>query len=200
MCAERVTDAQARKAEDLALAQRAGAGDGQARRLVAQRLYNRVRTTVRYLAGSHPDADDFVQLALLEVLRSLPTYRAETKLESWADRIVVRTTLRLVKRQRRHAEVISLFAEGEVPGAHAEGAPLHFLRSRVQELLRRLTPERQAATVLQLVHGYSVGEIAELTETPVNTVRDRLRVGKSQLRKLILKDPALRAYGKSREP
>jgi RNA polymerase sigma-70 factor, ECF subfamily len=199
MCAERVSDAQQRRAGDLALAQRAASGDEQARRSIAQRLFERVRTTVRYLAASHPDGDDFVQLSLLEVLRSLGTFRAETKLESWADRIVVRTALRLIKRQRRHGEVIALFSGGEVPPKHAEGAPHHQLRRHVQSLLQRLTPERQAVVVLQLVHGYSVAEIAELTDTPINTVRDRLRIGKTQLRKFILKDPALRAYGKARD-
>jgi RNA polymerase sigma-70 factor, ECF subfamily len=200
MCAEQISDAQQRRAEDLALARRAAQGDDAARRLIAQRLFQRVRTTVRYLASAHPDADDFVQVALLEVLRSLGTFRAETKLESWADRIVVRTALRMIKRQRRQAEVITLFGDREPGASSGDGSPLQLLRRRVQALVSRLSPERQAVTVLQLVHGYSVHEIAELVGAPVNTVRDRLRVGKSQLRKFILKDPALKAYGKAREP
>src|SRR5688500_492525 len=54
MCAERVSDAEQRRANDLELAQRASRGQAEARRAVAQRLFDRVRTTVKYLAGSHP--------------------------------------------------------------------------------------------------------------------------------------------------
>src|SRR5262249_52739640 len=84
MCAERLNDVQGRRAGDLAQARAAAPGDLAARRAITQRLFDRVRSTVMYIAAGHPDADDFVQLALLEVLGSLESFRAETRLESWA--------------------------------------------------------------------------------------------------------------------
>jgi DNA-directed RNA polymerase specialized sigma24 family protein len=48
--------------------------------------------------------------------------------------------------------------------------------------------------VLHHVQGYGIVEVAEMTGAPVNTVRDRLRVGRRQLRKRILGDPALRGW------
>ena len=144
---------------------------------MAERLIDRVRTTVSYLAPNHPDADDLIQRALIEILRSAGSFRGESALETWADRIASRTAMRLLKQRARHAEV-----SGEDEAAKAG------LRTRLAGLLSRLSPERRAAVVLHYVHGYSVQEISEITETPANTVRDRLRVGKALLRKYMLKD------------
>jgi RNA polymerase sigma-70 factor (ECF subfamily) len=184
---------------NLELAQAAAGGDAQARREIATRLYDRVRTQVRYLVGSPPSADDFVHMSLLEVLRSLHTYRGYTRLEGWADRIIVRRTLRLLQRERHQANVIALFAE-ETTHTQPAAGDVGGLRRRMQQLLQRQPIERRAALVLQAVHGYSVAEIAELTETTVNTVRDRLRVARQQLRKDIERDRvlAIKASGEAR--
>jgi RNA polymerase sigma-70 factor (ECF subfamily) len=160
---------------------------------MAERLIDRVRTTVAYLAPNHPDADDLVQRSLIEILRSAGSFRGESALETWADRIASRTAMRLIKQRARQAEVVTLVADPE-PEEFLSGedeAAKAGLRTRLSGLLSRLSPERRAAVVLHYVQGYSVQEIAELTETPANTVRDRLRVGKALLRKYILKDPAL---------
>jgi RNA polymerase sigma factor (sigma-70 family) len=101
--------------------------------------------------------------------------------------------MRLIKQRTRHAEVVTLVAEPE-PEEFVSGegeAEKASLRRRLTALLSRLSPERRSAVVLHYVHGYTVEEIAEITETPANTVRDRLRVGKSLLRKYILKDSGL---------
>lgn len=160
---------------------------------MAERLLDRVRTTVTYLAPNHPDVDDLVQRSLIEILRSAGNYRGESSLETWSDRIAARTAMRLIKQRARHAEVVTLVAEPE-PEEFVSGegeAEKANLRRRLTALLSRLSPERRSAVVLHYVHGYTVEEISEITETPANTVRDRLRVGKSLLRKYILKDNGL---------
>ena len=160
---------------------------------MAERLLDRVRTTVTYLAPRHPDADDLVQRSLIEILRSAGTFRGESSLETWADRIAARTSMRLIRQRARHAEVVTLVADPQPRGflcgeGEAEKASL---RRRLTVLLSRLSSERRSAVVLHYVHGYTVEEISEITETPANTVRDRLRVGKSLLRQYILKDSGL---------
>lgn len=145
-----------------------------------------------YLAPNHPDVDDLVQRSLIEILRSAGTFRGESSLETWSDRIASRTAMRLIKQRARQAEVVTLVADPE-PDELFSGEDEVMkagLRRRLAGLLSRLSPERRAAVVLHHVHGYSVQEISDLTDTPVNTVRDRLRVGKALLRKYILNDAA----------
>jgi len=166
-------------------------------RRLAERLLDRVRATVHYLAADDADADDLVQLALVEILRSAKSFRGESKLETWADRITVRTSLRWLKRRRSRHQQIQRAAERDPAATASEperALALRMLRRRLALKLDRLKPDRRAAVVLRHVHGYSVAEISELTGTPLNTVRDRLRVGKQQLRELVTGDPLLRDW------
>jgi len=193
------------RTEDLELARAAAGGEAGARRAVAERLFDRVRHTTRYLAAGHPDAEDHAQVALVEILRSLGTYSGHASLEHWADTITVRTTMRAIKRRRRLRAWQILRGRENLDreerlwahGPRDAFSEVH-LRQHVATLLGKLNPERRAAVVLRLVHGYSVGEIAELTGVGYDTVRDRLRVGRKALRALVHKDPLLRAWAEER--
>jgi RNA polymerase sigma-70 factor (ECF subfamily) len=196
ICAAVVTDPRQEIAADCELARRAASGDASSRRAIAERLIDRVHTTLAYLAPTHPDRDDLVQRSLIEILKSVGSYRGDSALETWADKIVTRTAMRLIHQRARQAEIVALVPDPE-PTEAPDGAPEEDaasrsqMRLRLQALLSRLSPERRTAVVLRFVHGYSIAEIAESTGAPVNTVRDRLRVGKALLRKYILKDPVL---------
>lgn len=187
------------RSSDVALAQAAGRSEEKAVRELAERLFDRTRVTVRYLCGNDRDADDLAQISLLEVLRSAGSFRGESSLERWADRITTRTSLRRLKRRRFREGIVAL---SEDPSASIRGAAppemeRSLLRQRLATLLGTLSPERRAVVTLHWVLGYRVAEIAEMMETPVNTVRDRLRVAKRQLRSRIQKDPGLADWARS---
>ncbi len=184
---------------DLAMAQAAGEGDPRANRHLAERLLNRIRSTVHYLAAGDRDADDLVQLALVAILRSARTFRGECSLERWGDRIAVRTALRELKRRRWRERIVGLEGEVAREGQTSSDHDIQrrLLRERLARLLGKLSTDRRTAVTLHWMHGYSVQEIADLTEARVNTVRDRLRTGKKQLKNLLAKDPALRDWARS---
>lgn len=187
-------------AEDLALASAAGTGDPRASRILAERVYERVRTSVRYLAGWHRDVDDMIQMGLIEVLRSAGSYRGECRLERWVDRVVVRVAMRMIKQRKLRDQVVSLSEDhhSSVTADQEEQAAVRQLRRRLADMMARLPLERRTVVMLHWVHGYTVYEIAELTNAPVNTVRDRLRKGKSLIRKQMLRDPVLRDWAENR--
>ena len=184
--------------DDLALTSAAGRAEPRALRAVAERLLDRVRATVHYLVAGHADAEDLVQLSLVEILRSIDSFRGRSRLETWADRITVRTSMRELRRQRQQDQRDQAEAKIDLSprqDASQEREALRGqLRLRLATKLARLSPERRAVVVLRFVHGYSIREIAEITETPANTARDRLQVGKRLLRGFILKDPVLRDW------
>lgn len=183
-------------AEDLELASAAGRGDQRAARRLAERLFERVRTTVHYLAAGDRDADDMAQQALVSVLKAAGSYRGECRLERWADRIVVRTAMRQLKRRRFREQIVEISDDppSRASADQEEQAARRQMRRRLSRLLTRLKPERRSVVILHWVHGYSIPEVAELTETPLNTVRDRLRTAKKQLRKSIMKDPVMKDW------
>lgn len=189
---------------DRALASAAGSAEPRAQRLVAERLFDRVRATVHYLVAYDSEADDLVQLTMVEILRSLDSFQGRSRLETWADRITIRSCMRALRHRRRQEQNQLLVAEREgseaAPGgsrawsSQEQEAARAQLRHRLAIKLQKLTPQRRVVVVLRYVHGYSIKEIARITEAPPNTVRDRLQVGKRQLRGLILKDPELRDW------
>jgi len=186
-----------RKEQDAALAARAATGDEASQRRIVERLLDRVSLTVRCLCGGEPDGEDHVQQTMIEILTSLGSFRGESTLESWAERIAVRTTMRHVKRRRWRSQFVVLDSERE--GQARGPAPEHVISQhrmarRISELMEALSPERRTVLTLRLVLGYSIEEISGLTGWKVNTVRDRLAVARRQLRPRIMRDPVLREF------
>jgi len=182
--------------DDLRIARAAASGDRGATRQLAGRLLERVRTTVRYLSGDHRDQDDFVQLSLLQIVRSAGKYEGRSSLEAWADRIVVRTTMRHLRRSREKEARYAFDAELD-RGVREVGPDEHsrqLMRRQLSRAMQRLSAERRTAIVLRMVHGYGVEEIAEITGARVNTVRDRLARGRRQLKGMLEKDPVFAAW------
>lgn len=166
-----------------------------AERAVVERLSPRVRRLSRMLAGTLVDADDAAQMTLLEILRSASGFRVAMSLERWADRITVRTTRRLV---RRELERKGLLARWVVPGSlpwgrREEASPE---RLGLDAFLDRLSPERREAIVMRHTLEYSVEEIAELTGAPIGTVKDRLVSARRELKRAIERDAASATRGR----
>lgn len=176
----------------MTLAREAAAGDPRAQRLLLDRVLERVRVTARYISGDHRDQDDWVQLTLMEILRSAGGFRGDSSLAAWSDRIAVRTVLRQLKRSRRRDERSPMSDGGVEPTWTGNPDTEHCrlaMRRRLARHLGSLAPDFSTALVLKAVHGHSVEEIAALTEAPFDTVRDRLARARRQLRKKLAADP-----------
>ena len=179
---------------DTDLAAAAADGDGNARRVLVDRLLDRVGITVRCLAAGDPDADDYVQDVFIEILNSIGNFKREGSLERWAERVAVRVTMRRLKKRVFRAKIVSQDSdcEGQIEGPSDD---LTLTRDRVWRriiaALETINPERRLVVVLRLVLGCSINEIAAQTAMKPNTVRDRLKVGRAQLREAFFDDPVL---------
>ena len=162
----------------------AAAGDRAAAREVLTALLPRARNLVRYLVRGDTDVDDLAQDGLIAVLRGLPTFRGEAPFEAWADRVVARATFAGLRRDRRERSE-RVQAEPELRDQDRPKAPDEYAeRRRVVALLDTLPLEQRHALVLHHVLGMSVPEIAGEANCPAETVRSRLRLGRSRLRAL----------------
>lgn len=163
---------------------RAGSGDPSAQRLVVARLMRRVQRLSKALIRQRDDASDASQASLLEILRCAASYRAESSLERWADRIVVRTALRQARAGRRVSvtPLEALPSPSVSPSADPTITTAEYLD---------LLPERQrTALVLRCAFEYTVEEIAELTQSSPNTVKDRLKRAREAVRHALRRDDA----------
>ncbi len=185
------TSAQSREAA-LSLAKAAASGDPQARLRLVDQLLDRVRAAAYYLAGGQ-DCEDLVQESLVEIIASIGSFRGQSRLETWADRIAVRTIRREQKRRRSkqvwHPVDPDRVASSQPSADHV--AESTDLRRRLAVALGKLTPERRETFVLFAVHRYTAIEISDMTQTPVFTVRDRIKIARRKLQEIAARDELL---------
>jgi len=182
-------------AADLSLMRRVAAADRHAQRVLAHRLAARVQRISQRLIRNRADADDAAQLALIEILRSAGTYQDISSIERWADRITVRTVLRHARNQRRKPWHLGALVDVETVSAPPpeEAEPRAAAPRPVDEYLAELPAARREVLVMKHSLGYTTQEIAELTNSPVGTIKDRLVAARKQLRKLIGRDLRMRS-------
>jgi RNA polymerase sigma-70 factor (ECF subfamily) len=188
-------------AADLSLMKRVAASDRHAQRVLAHRLAARVKRISQRLLHNRADADDASQLALIEILRSAGTYKDISSIERWADRITVRTALRHAREQRKRVWHIGSMIDVDTVGVVAEDEPEAPAAPRaVEDYLSELPPARREVLVMKHSLGYTTEEIAELTDKPIGTVKDRLVAARKQLRKLIVRDSRLWGRAQEKKP
>lgn len=160
------------------------AGDRAAASALLAELLPRARNVVRFLLRGDSEVDDFAQNSLIEVLRSLPSFRGESTLTTWADRITVRTVLRqLGRRQREREQRVRLEPELRVLQITTPQGDDYAARRRLAQALDRLPDVQRQALVLHHVVGMSVPELAAELEVSFDTAKSRLRLGMERLRK-----------------
>lgn len=162
-------------------------GDSEAQRAVVERLRQRVHTVALAVLGNAMDAEDAAQNGMMEILRSAGGFRGEN-LMAWADRIAVRTAMRYARQRRVRAARHDELEPDELPSSSSDPSPNAALPRPLLEYLGELPEARRVVLVLRHVMGYSIAEIAELTETSPNTVKDRLVHARAELRKRLRRD------------
>lgn len=177
---------------ELALTQACARGDDRAMRKLAAMLFDRVRALTYTVAGSDPDSNDYAQIAFIEILRAAGSFRGDSSLQRFADRITVRSVIREIKRNKRHRWHLPLdIADEEKIAYKSIENEIHQRQIviKLSNIIQNLGYKFGVPLQLKLALGYSVQEIAELTDTPYNTVRERLRIGRKRLHKAIAEDP-----------
>lgn len=129
---------------------------------------------VRRMGVPEADRDDLAQEVFLVVHRRLPTYDRSRPLRPWLVGVCTRVVLRYWRTARRRPADHVATGDAELALATTED-PDHAAREMLAALLATLDPEQRAMFVLYELEGFSVPEIAELTEVPLNTVYSRLR-------------------------
>ena len=149
------------------------------------------------LTGARDEAGDLVQDTYLRAFRAWEQYTPGTRCKSWLFTICRNVFLRGRERSRRRDEIL-LEAAQDDPRAISREAPVfaasrdedpegEFFRSivddKVFEAIDQLPEEYRMAVVLSDLEDLSYGEIAEVMEIPVGTVKSRLFRGRRQLQR-----------------
>ena len=180
-----------------ALVDRAIRGDtGAVGQLLKQLAPGMIRAARSLMGSTHAELDDVVQQSLIGLVQALPSFRGECSPAHFASRIVTRTALAARRRTAIRGDRQDDSVEPDafaVDPSQADALEAERRRHAVRALMEKL-PEEQAETLaLRVVLGFSLEEVAEATGVPLNTVRSRVRLAKTALKKRIEADPRLLA-------
>jgi RNA polymerase sigma-70 factor (ECF subfamily) len=177
---------------DELLVERTLAGDLGAFETLVQRYQGLVRRLVARVVGED-EAEDVTQDSLLRAFHRLSQFRGAASFRSWLLRIAHNTAVNAVSRRRPEP-----VEEAEVEAAHAErpasgSSPADRLesrerRERLESKLRTLRPAHRIVLVLRDLEGLSYEEIAEITGTPLGSVKGRLHRARAELIDLLRKN------------
>jgi RNA polymerase sigma factor (sigma-70 family) len=200
MMVDSAKDRRSRAREDLALVRRCRAGDEEARTELVKSHLNQVRLTLYRIIGPNQEMPDLIQNALIEVMRSLEHYRGDALLRTWIDRVCANVAYQYLRKRRGPAHVaLELVPEptDEATAANATAESRLEGRRLVETLTRLLddiSPKKRIALLLHTVLGYSVKEVAAMTDSRVATTKSRILYGRRELLRLARRDPALREW------
>jgi RNA polymerase sigma-70 factor (ECF subfamily) len=169
-------------------------GDKQAQRDLFRREYQRVHATVYRILGNSRDVDDLVQETFIAVFRALPTFRGDSRLSTWIDRIAVRGVFHHLRcKGKKAASTIALDAIGDVDGGGRvdDQAQARDGLRRLYAALARLTPEARTAYALYAIDGRSINEVAEITGSTRITAKTRIWRARREVERRAAADPVL---------
>jgi len=186
-----------------ALVQRAQAGDPAAVSALVQSQQTYVYSIAMSLMHNPADAADMTQEAFVRLLRSLGTYRAETKFTTWLYRLVTNICLDGLRRRGRPIDSLdeptSTQEDSQTAGDRLadsdrwtqpeQEVELRESASEVRAALDELPPAQRLALTLHYFEDMRYEDIAETMNLPLNTVKSHIRRGKERLA-LTLSNPA----------
>jgi RNA polymerase sigma-70 factor (ECF subfamily) len=139
------------------------------------------------IAGSRGVAEDVVQEAFLAIWRSGARYeRARGSVRTWALGIVHNRAIDALRRsyvhERRRASDEGLEETLETGERTDAEAARHEEAATVRAALGRLPADQSQVIELAYFGGFTHTEIAEMLQTPVGTVKGRMRLGLEKMR------------------
>ena len=169
-----------------ALIERAQGGDMQAFRQIYDAHLRRVAAQVGRLLGPRGDVEDVVQEVFIQVHRSLPNFRGDSEFTTWLYRVTWNVAVTHLRRRVNHTPVdlpalMQFACEKELWGKLEARDKLRTLYAALEEL----PDEYREAFILFEIEGNSLQEIAEMTDTSLNTIASRVRRSRERLRALL---------------
>lgn len=162
---------------DEILVERALDGDEWAEEAIYRRHVDAVMAMVVRLLGDRTEAEDVVQDTFVSALEELADLRDPAALGGWLRRVAVRKVHRRF-RQRKLRRVLGLDRSVDELGLEgmAEDAPpdVRAELALLDRVLRRMPAPDRIAWTLRYVEGFSLAEVADLSDCSLATAKRRI--------------------------
>lgn len=136
-----------------------------------------------YFKVRRPDeAEDLAQDAFVAAYHSLARLRDPGRFAPWLRRVAEN----VCNMHLRRAQLPTVPLEDYHSQSDARGIERWLLDSRIHDALSKLSETNRLAATLFFVDGFSQKEIAQFLDVPVTTVKRRINLSRTQLRKELL--------------
>ena len=157
-------------------------------------------TTATYLCRDADDAQDLVQDAAIQAFRQFDKFEKGTNFKAWFLKVQHNCFLGRLRHDARRPQTVqvedeetvdSLYLFEQTRNSRAFGSdPARSFMARLEgeqiaEALRNLPVEFRTVCTLFFVHEMGYEQIAQITQTPLGTVRSRLHRGRRYLQKAL---------------
>ncbi|RMD92189.1 MAG: sigma-70 family RNA polymerase sigma factor [Calditrichaeota bacterium] len=152
--------------------------------------------TLRYL-GNPEDAKDITQKTFIKVYKNIKKLKDRKKFSAWLYQIALNLCRDETKRRHRLLSIQTLEKNNHRGAMDAmpslsEKAPnpekqlqRSELKNILQQALNHIPEEQKIVVIMKELQGFKFTEIAEILDTPVNTVKSRMYYGLNALRKVL---------------
>ena len=186
---KRVISSQTQDDNDLLAA--VATGDPLALETLYLNYHRRLGHFVSRFTPRHENAEEIINDTFIAVWQRAKDFRSASRVSTWIFGIAYRTALNSLRRQKNHNAAQNL--------DDCEQQTIDpFLETEVQEWLthglNRLPVEQRLTLELAYRMGYSMEEIAAITNSPVGTVKARMFHARGKLRQYL---PALAGHAES---
>jgi RNA polymerase sigma-70 factor, ECF subfamily len=168
---------------DTNLVERSQAGDLRSFEQLVERYRDVVFRVVARVTGDDA-AEDVTQDVFLRAYHRLDRFRAEGPFRAWLLQIAHNAALTHAGRRRVGAVPLDVLEDDPPPGMRktlADEIEGRERRRRLDTKVKALSPHHRAVLVLRDIEGFSYDEIAQVTDTPLGSLKARLHRARGEL-------------------
>lgn len=166
-----------------------GGEEEEALRLFVEQYQTKLYAVAYRMLGNHDDAMDALQETLVQIHRSLGTFKGNSSLYTWAYRVATNVCLNFRQRRNRRQgdlpwdDVLQpVERPQENPDAMCESKFKQFL---IQQAVLKLPESQRAVLVLHDLEAVPLREVADILGIQANAAKARLQRARKALRAII---------------
>lgn len=143
------------------------------------------------MTGSHEDAQDCAQEALLRAYRAFDGFRGQSSAKTWLYRIAYNACLDFLRKRKDAASLDALREAGFDPADSRAPSPgdrveRQELRRQIEYALTLLPEDQRAVIVLRDFQQMPYDEIADILEISEGTVKSRLSRARDKMKNILI--------------
>jgi len=175
---------------DKELVESALAGSKDAWKELIGRHYRLISSAVFRITGGR-DTDDVIQEVLIQLFRSLGSFRGESEFSTFLYRLTLNTACREVKKMTNLSSLVSIGNEVVEKMIDRKGSrdctydslEKDDMTRMLQSAMGKITEDQRLYLTLHIVEGITLREISEMFDAPITTVASRIKKARVMLLK-----------------